>query len=1282
MESPKTIPRSGTPATVPSYQDLLNQGIEHCQGLGSDHWTDYNQHDPGVTILQQLCFALTDLAYRSDFDIADIMAVAEGEKPPEQPLYTGDRILTSCPLTKPDYRKFLYDRIDGVKNAWLVKVPDHPLDVQGLYEVLIETREDIGKEQEPRILREVRQCMRGTRSLGEDVDDIRILQVQPIRVEATIEIDPKADPSDVLAQVLFGIQDSLIPFPSVQIIDELFQKETPDQIWNGPMLTHGALKPESLVERRDSIEVQEIAHIILQTPGVKRVKHLRAGTADDKGNFVNPKATSSGSIKILPGHLPRLYPKILEPQPSYSIGVELEGEFKCRVDTRAVSVRIQAMDMAMHNRIAYAAVSLQASSYLKVPVGEFRNVADYFSLQHQFPTVYGLSKYGAANKVMEGLELVAKPDDRAARVRQLRAYLLFFEQPLADYLAQLANVGHLFSLDEGLEHSYFYQPLAHHPPRPSDPEQITEVLVQPTSAVPKSTAHYVVWVLGQRGEIVFATPSLASHTEAERIRLQILENGQNKYNYLASATAPNRVHLALHNATGTFLALGHERFTSIAHAHAAAARWSSFMAQRAASERRSESAVRIVRREDLGVQIVDDQSEIVLTGSPIYTQEERTRRIGEILAYGIDRGNYRVRRGAAGGFSVDLHSVNPSIIDSNNTGPPNTDPQKGRDERIAQGQQLFMTEADAEEGVDALVTLIRRMAEREAVRDRHLVPLARTAETDSSPLRSYQQGLTRLWQHEDREYLRRRNKILNHLLARFGEHFDDGILERLDLRPFGEKDDFFREMIRWKIEFLRHYVGKKDDDKLALHQERDLGGGRGLGFDYGEAEDSSTLSGLGRRTSLLLGLRGHYNHGEYSLQQTAATDPGFSYLEKQVRLKSEEVKDDRGNAVTVCRQHIAGPWPKDEPDLNDLHHNFVFSSEDSSILSQLLSSGLARESYRLYAAGGQHHILFYPPDSKQAIEIHHTHSRAEAERSLTALLAYLHGLNRSAAHSYSGERMYVIEHILLRPHGHSGKCCVSIDGPQSRSQPGSGAHLRSTLVDRSRKDEHKKLILDHGRNANNYRVIRHNTGKHSVELWYQERPIATAWTMFESEIEANQAIRLLVELVHSHQTQPRPAENHVPARPHAPIPAIAASDDFYSHRVSVFLPNWPARFQNAEFRLYAEQLIYENAPAHLAIDCFWLTCQEMAEFEKLHSLWKSVKRTVQLRDEADNPANSPDQSSQLNEAAAKLTDLIRVLQKKQPRDKSPKDRPAEDELPDDRPHRPDASDSSEEAGEL
>jgi len=1097
IKSP-TIPRSGTLDTCTNYQELLHRGLKLCQEMGGDLWTDYNEHDPGVTILEQLCYALTDLSYRTDFEISDILAAPSGVRRPEQPLYTGDRILTTDPLTTADYRKLLYDRIRGLKNAWLLPITDHPLGIEGLYRVLVEIREELTSGAEAitvdnpevkRVLEETRQLMRTMRNLGEDVEEIQVLQPQPIRVEATIEIRAKAEPANVLARVLFAIQNSLIPFPQVQLVDELFREMPPDQIWNGPMLRHGALDRDSLADRKTTIQVEEIAHIILDVPGVKRVKHLKAG------NTAGP-ISSDKPILIEKDRVPRLDPPILQPQSSYTINVELEGGFKCVVNPRAVWSKIQELETGMRKNIAYAARSQEALAYLQPPQGKDRKMENYFSIQHHFPAVYGLSKYGAGSSLVEGsIRQLPSPQGkppavnaRQARIRQLKAYLLLFEQPMADYLAQLSHVADLFSLDQELNRSYFYQPLAHSPALASEPPGIAEVLLQPAQE-PQEKAYFLVYVVDRQGKIFFVSQRLAGNAQAEEVRRQIIESGQHPGNYRTVTLPSGEVRLALYSHAGVFLAQGQERFTSSAAAHEARHRWVNFMKRLHGVKPLHEKLVRISSRENLRLQIIDRHSRIVLTSSLMQTQEERERRIEDIFSSGQDPQNYRIRSLGPGKATIDLHNPGGNLI--------------------AQGRETFETEMDARDGIAEIAGLLRGMAHQPALRERHLRRLPEAEEKPQKPLQAYYDGLERIARQTDRDYLSRRNRILDHLLARFCERFDDAILERLDLRPFGEKDSFYRDLIRWKIKFLREYV-ERPGSPVAL------GAGRARGCNF---EKNAATSGLERRVSLLLGIHGHSGDESYHSDLHRSAGPRQHYLEKEVRPVAPEQP---GHPAQGARYHVAGPRLKDEPDLNDLHDHFVFVSEDSSIARLLLAAGTSEKSYDIQEHGGRHHIFFRWSHGGEAMEIHHTHSHQAAKNAVDALVRYFRRLRANTEECYAGEQMYVLEHLLLRPR-------------RKATSPGGG-----------------------------------------------------------------------------HPTQ----------------------DPFYSHRVSVLLPSWPMRFQNNEFRIYAEQLLYENAPAHLAVDCLWLSLPEMREFEPLFREWKSLLRAFHEEEHARADASA------LDEASTRLKDML------------------------------------------
>ena len=165
MNEPITIPKLSLTETDPlSYTELRNQGVDYIISLGSKFWTDFNIHDPGITLLEALCYALTDLSYRNKFPVADLLATPPSVPfdPERQGFFTARKILTVNPWTPLDYRKLLID-IVGLKNAWIFckqcpcemflyanctegrlvyEETEHPVTIKGLYDVLLEFDEE------------------------------------------------------------------------------------------------------------------------------------------------------------------------------------------------------------------------------------------------------------------------------------------------------------------------------------------------------------------------------------------------------------------------------------------------------------------------------------------------------------------------------------------------------------------------------------------------------------------------------------------------------------------------------------------------------------------------------------------------------------------------------------------------------------------------------------------------------------------------------------------------------------------------------------------------------------------------------------------------------------------------------------------------------------------------------------------------------------------------------------------------------------------------------------
>ena len=61
-----------------------------------------------------------------------------------------------------------------------------------------------------------------------------------------------------------------------------------------------------------------------------------------------------------------------------------------------------------------------------------------FLRQNLFPTIYGIGHEGLPNNATKS---------RKGQAKQLKGFLLFFEQIMANYLSQLSNIGDILSID-------------------------------------------------------------------------------------------------------------------------------------------------------------------------------------------------------------------------------------------------------------------------------------------------------------------------------------------------------------------------------------------------------------------------------------------------------------------------------------------------------------------------------------------------------------------------------------------------------------------------------------------------------------------------------------------------------------------------------------------------------------------------------------------------------------------------------------------------------------------
>lgn len=102
------------------FNFLRQEAFRILQEIGSDIWTDHNTHDPGVTILEALVYALTELSLKVGLPVQDITSSGREETLREFLFPFLDPAIFFNSATKAeDYQKILADSI-GLKKGWVL----------------------------------------------------------------------------------------------------------------------------------------------------------------------------------------------------------------------------------------------------------------------------------------------------------------------------------------------------------------------------------------------------------------------------------------------------------------------------------------------------------------------------------------------------------------------------------------------------------------------------------------------------------------------------------------------------------------------------------------------------------------------------------------------------------------------------------------------------------------------------------------------------------------------------------------------------------------------------------------------------------------------------------------------------------------------------------------------------------------------------------------------------------------------------------------------------------
>ncbi|HZL09949.1 MAG TPA: hypothetical protein VFC65_08125 [Prolixibacteraceae bacterium] len=284
------------------------------------------------------------------------------------------------------------------------------------------------------VIAETIQLLHNHRNLAEDYCTIKAIEVEDIAICTDMEVEPSADIEAILAEAYYRIDQYMSPDIKFYSLQQLLDAKKPvDEIFEGPALSNGFIDNDELAEAslRTVLYTSDVINMIMDIPGVKSVKNFVFAKYDDYGRLVE---SQSWSMTVTQNRQARLY---------------VEGS-KVMVYKNGLPFLADANELGDSLQVVKGKNSQPKYSVLEndlpVPHGSYYELESYYAVQNSLPFTYGVGTDGLPDSAT---------NLRKAQTKQLKGYLLFFEQLLVNYLAQLANTSELFAVDNTVTQTYF-----------------------------------------------------------------------------------------------------------------------------------------------------------------------------------------------------------------------------------------------------------------------------------------------------------------------------------------------------------------------------------------------------------------------------------------------------------------------------------------------------------------------------------------------------------------------------------------------------------------------------------------------------------------------------------------------------------------------------------------------------------------------------------------------------------------------------------------------------------
>lgn len=384
------------------YPKLQARMLDEVQRLSGKVWTDYNVHDPGVTVGDIANHALAELDYKLGFGLPDYLAKKGVPfSPRHSGLFPPEEVYTTQPVTTEDYRRLFLTHIPEIDNVWVDCNP-----ATGGYTVKV-MLSPFGVEDAKAVCDRVKALYHSHRNLCEYLSgEVEILKPEDLEFQAEFEVDPAEDVSVVLARIYRTLLHYLSGAVQISAPSEATSSSFPPEEW---------LEGMTDCVRETSPELQQTEHELYKL--LREVKGVRSFMTCYLMREGKPLTDFSEGFGL----------QIPEKAKDFHVRIHQGKLSGVQPDIRTFRTRLETLYLTGRHR---EAIQEERKEYnWRIPESVFRDIFSHDTIIGDFPACYRLS------------------EKRDQGENAFESYLKLYDRVIQEGLAEVEGLPRILSLD-------------------------------------------------------------------------------------------------------------------------------------------------------------------------------------------------------------------------------------------------------------------------------------------------------------------------------------------------------------------------------------------------------------------------------------------------------------------------------------------------------------------------------------------------------------------------------------------------------------------------------------------------------------------------------------------------------------------------------------------------------------------------------------------------------------------------------------------------------------------